>query len=361
MTGLDTITSLFLSHPFLGMAILLVPWLPIMILAGKMKNPKIEKILHRVSIALVSIGGFLSLVYFGMINPMLIGAGYVIKIDALCTNETSAFAIDRLRVPDSEGQGSDTYRLHGFSLDAHRPTFRRLSRKPITLIGTRTNTVWIAQQERDEENRWEGISAETGAILFVVDAKTLKQKRPELAIGVQRITMDSQRFLVTVLAKDGRTWNYDPEKLEEKDPNRAGPPDDWHVCKSNENSSSGPLRLNNDIRAALLSNGRTILPDHSFLHGTVLAADPTSNITLIRSYTSTDEDTVILSAVSTTKQPALAWEKQEDALADQSVLARRDGLLSHALIQEGAAIIFIGNSVVGLDVATGAELWRTRW
>ncbi|MBP9748933.1 hypothetical protein KBD18_01880, partial [Patescibacteria group bacterium] len=217
------------------------------------------------------------------------------------------------------------------------------------------DTVWIAQQDH-----WEGISAETGTVQFHIDAKTLEKKRPELAVGVENITVDERRFLVTVLAKDGRTWIYDPETLAQKDPERAGPPDDWHVCE--EAPVDGSFRLTNEQRAVLIdANERPMLAGHPFLHGTILAVDPESKSALIRSYTNTDEDTAILSAISTYKQPGLAWEKQEDALADQSIIARPDTLLSHALIQEGTAIIFIGNSVVGLDVATGAELWRTRW
>ena len=179
-------------------------------------------------------------------------------------------------------------------------------------------------------------------------------------MGIESIRMDAQRFLVTVSAKDGRSWTYDPETLEPKDLNRAGPPDDWHACE--QVLDDGMFHLTNEQRAVLIAaNEQPILGAHSFLHGSILATDPASKITLIRSYTSTDEEQIILSAVSTTKQPALAWEKQEDALADQSILARPDGILSHALIHGGTALIFIGNSVVGLDVATGAALWRTRW
>jgi hypothetical protein len=356
MTIFDSALSLFLSHPGWGMVVLMGPWLPILIISGKIKNERISHILNRLSIILVIAGMFLVFVFLALINPLLIGAGYVISVDNLCANSTTAFAIDRLRVPDPEGQSSETFRLHGFSFDNHTPIFRKLYRHPITFIGRREGTIWI---ERDSE-RWEGISAKTGDVQFTVDAKTAKERRPELAVGVEGMHMDVSRFLVTVYAKDGQTWTYDPETFEQKEQKRAGPPDDWQVCE--EEVPTAGLRLTSEPRAALLrSNGQTVLPNRTFLHGTILAANSTQQLALVRSYTTTDEDKVILSAVHIGERPSLAWEKQEEALADQSILERSYPLLSHALFRKQTVIIFIGNSVVELDAATGTELRRTRW
>jgi hypothetical protein len=284
----------------------------------------------------------------GLINPILVGGSYIQEVDDICVDQTTLIGTDTLTIPDPEGEPSYTFRLHGFDLEHQTRTFRRMFRYPITLLGIKGTTLWM-----NERQNWHGIDMHHGATRFMVNAKTILKQHPELGAGIDRLVVQPDSFNVNVFTDDGRTYLFDLETLQ---PPSSTSSNTFTPCARKTPSR---LHLTNNARATLQdSQERPVLPQETFLHGAILAEDHTQDITLIRSFTRTDEREAILSGVVNAQR---LWQTTPAQLGAISLTSLANPPLTHAIFHNNQAIILIGGTILGLNPKNGNVIWKSLW
>ncbi len=347
-TPVDYLASLFLRAPGLSMFVMLgLGFAPLCIMMF-VRTERLRKISWRVGIVSITTAGVFAWLIMGLLNPTFIGASYIQRADDLCVGNTLMVGVDTLKIPDPDGDTGETFRLHGFDLEQKTRTFRRLFRYPIELLGIKNDIVWIGQRQS-----WYGIDMRDGTTRFTVNAQAIIKQHPELHVGIDRLEVRAEQFIVTVFAKDGHIYLFDLETLQ--------PPSNTstNTLTSCGHTVASSLRLTNEVRATLQdADGQSILPERTFLHGTILAGDRIRNITLIRSFTRTDERESILSGVVDAQH---IWQKTPAQLGAVSRTSLVDPPLTHAFFDQNQAIVLIGGTILGVDPTNGNVMWKSLW
>lgn len=299
------------------------------------------------------------------INPSTFGYGYAEGIKDVRTGNNHVFVMDY--VIEAGGEGVDpTYhnRIHVIN----KKTGEKVCR---FLVGPDAHIIFI-DDEHIVMERYSQVRIYTwmnGSCIAEWTTETLPELYPELAGGVDQLSVSEEDAAIEVTGLDGRSWTIGfvdrkatpavEKKFVYVPSNKLEIRNEYLVYNDDVNPDylfSIAGKQWDDKRKQLRSQDSLLNPELFFLEGKPIAVSNSDSVLIILHYTTTEKSSFLLTAVQLDGLNSL-WSYSQKSLLPEAESAE---LEIASDISESGHQLFVAadNKVVCLDVVTGKEIWK---
>ncbi len=262
----------------------------------------------------------------------------------------------------------DMYRLH--IIDAE--TGERIYRSYIGL-----NVKWMKNNDNliffETKTGFDVFDIDKKEIIRNIDNDYLEKKFNELSAGVE-----SKKYIkdfVIVDCKNGQRYYYEPfsDKIVNEPPQEYFNYKDYSFSESNisvitNGREKEVFRFKPNNKGESLkklhfvdSTGKTSeqCSDESFIGGICTGFFPEKNIIIIKSYETTDEKKIIISALDNNLKTL--WKIDHNSLYPVDFFAPKKPVVTKMVLYNGKLLFAISGFVYSVDSATGKIIWKKRF